>query len=140
MTISGALTVIAICFAVLTLLVVGSGIVLMMIALRIIRLEKTITREISGIKDQLAELVHTAKESSNRLGHTVQEVKSSAYRVGLLATGIAGFLEARRNPKKAGKRKGSRPWWVSGIALGYSLWKKRQRSKQNQPPSSSASA
>lgn len=46
MSIAGALTVIAICFAVLTLLVVGSGIALLVIALRVIRLEKSIGQEI----------------------------------------------------------------------------------------------
>ncbi len=139
MTSAGALTVIAICFAVLTLLVLGAGIMILIIALRVIRLEQTIAKEISEIKGQLAGIMHVARESTSRLGQTVQEVRTSAYRVGLVAAGITGFLQSRRGAKTAPRAK-ARPWWVSGLAFGYSLWKDRRRSQPSQPPSSHVSS
>ncbi len=138
MTISTALTIIAICFAVLTLLVIGLGIVLMVVGLRIIRLEKAITHEISTLRVQLGDLIQTARDSSSRFGETLKEFKQSAYRMGLAATGLAGILEARKHkdvkPSIASKKSKVRPWWISGLVLGYSLWKRRRKVKR--PPSS----
>ncbi len=143
MTISTALTIIAICFAVLTLLVIGLGIVLLVVGLRVIRLEKTITHEISTLRLQLGELIHTARDSSSRLGETLKEFKQSAYRMGLAATGLAGILEARKHRDSkssiAPKKSNVRPWWISGLALGYSLWKRRRKTKRH-PPSSGVSS
>ncbi|OLZ10899.1 hypothetical protein [Sulfobacillus thermosulfidooxidans] len=141
MTISTALTIIAICFIILTLIVVGLGIMLFIVTLRVIRLEKTITQEVSVLRRQLGELIQTARESSSRLGQTVQEFKASAYRMGLIATSIAGLIESRKAKtlKASPPKTKVRPWWLSTLALGYSLWNKRRKTKQS-PPSSSVSS
>lgn len=138
MTVSTALTVIAVCFAIFAIIVIGLGIALFIVILRVIRLEKTVSHEISEIRQLLSNLIHTARDSSSRLGETAKEFKQSAYRVGLVATGLAGLIESRKHkgvkltPAKLRK---VRPWWLSSLALGYSLWRKRRRKKQ---PSSSS--
>ncbi|HBQ95562.1 MAG TPA: hypothetical protein DD856_11475 [Sulfobacillus sp.] len=143
MTISTALTIIAICFAVLTLVVVGLGIVLLVVGLRVIRLEKTITHEIAALRRQLGDLIQTARDSSSRFGETLKEFKQSAYRMGLAATGLAGILESRKKravkPSIPPKKATVRPWWISALVLGYSLWKRRRKTKQH-PPSSGVSS
>ncbi|NMP21962.1 hypothetical protein [Sulfobacillus harzensis] len=123
-----ALTIIAIAMAVLAVIAILAVIFLLRLVIHLIAFEQTLGDELA----ELRSLVSNLRETTERVSHTVHDVQIAARRVGGAVGAIASLFMGRNT--RATRLK-SRPWWVTGAALGWTLIKRRRQKKAKQPKS-----
>lgn len=135
MSTSTALTVIAVSFSILTLLALAGVIVLFQVVKHLVALEKSVVHEIVELRKDLDGVLRHARDTSEQISKTVKELQRGVYNVGLLVSGVTSWLVTRKQLKKSPTEPvESRPWWINGLALTWSLVKtarKRARSKSS---------
>lgn len=129
-----ALTIIAVSFAVLTVLALVVAALLFSLVKRLGRLEQSVIREISDLRSEIQTLMRHIHNTSETIGHTVHEVQKTARRLGLLASGIGSWIGARRI--RGSLLDKTRPWWMSGLALGWTIYQRRRKAQKarSSPP------
>lgn len=118
-----ALTVIAVSLVILAML----GLIAVAILFRLVRisliLERSVVREISDLRAEIQAIVHHARDTSQKVSQSLNRVRDTTRIFDLLASGVGSWLlsRARGTPIKM------KPWWMSGLALGWTVYKNRRR-------------
>lgn len=128
MSTATALTIIAIAMAVLATIAIVAVIFLLRLVIHLIAFEQMLGNELA----ELRSLVGHLRETTDRVSQTVHDVRLAARRVGG-AMGVVASLFAGRTGRNA--RQKTRPWWLTGAALGWTLVKNRRRKKASQKTS-----
>lgn len=128
MSISTALTIIAVSFGILTLLALAGVIVLLQLVSRLVTLEKSVIHEIIELRQDVQGVLRHARDTSEQVSKTIQEVRQGAYNIGLLVSGITSWFVTRKQLKKPPTQPvESQPWWISGLAMTWSMVKNARR-------------
>ncbi len=128
MSSSTALTIIAVSFGILTLLALVAVIVLLQLVKRLIALEKSVVHEIVELRHDVQGVLRHARDTSEQVSKTIKEARQGVYNIGLLVSGVTSWLMTRKQLKKAPVESSeSRPWWVHGLALTWSIVKSARR-------------
>ncbi len=128
MSISTALTIIAVSFGTLTLLALAGVIVLFQLVKRLVTLEKSVVHEIVELRQDVQGVLHHARDTSEQVSKTIQEVRQGAYNVGLLVSGVTSWFVTRKQLKKSASQPvESQPWWINGLAVTWSMVKSARR-------------
>ncbi|MDA8195557.1 MAG: hypothetical protein M0Z53_16415 [Thermaerobacter sp.] len=128
-----ALTVIAVCLIIMTFTTLVAVALLLRLVQRLTGLERSVLQQVSDLQAEIASLMRQVRETSRRVQRTVQDVSTSARRVGKAAVHLSSWAGSGRSGL-AGLVK-PRPWWMSGIAMGWALYlRHRKRAGISRPP------
>lgn len=135
MTTQVDLTIIAIALLVMAIMAILVVVILVRVLLHLLVLEKELSEELRTISGDIHDVLKNVRETSSRVGDTIQKV-SSAMRV---ATALASVMGSRswlgREPRARAAETPSAAWWITGMRWAWSLWSiRRARRRTDGPP------
>lgn len=120
-----ALTIIAVCLMILVVMALAVVVALLMLVRRLIGLEHTVVHQVTNLREEIQSIVHHIRDTSDRVSHTVQDVRKTTRAVSKAARRIAGWLGNSSGQRTLLAK--ARPWWVSGLSMGWSLYQRRRK-------------
>lgn len=120
MSISAALTILAIAVAVMTMLAVAALVVFFLLVQRLLLFERTLMREIQRISRHVETVATQVEGTSSQIGKTVEQL-------GTLSRGLYTAFSLWSLWRKGDSRE--LPWWWKLGSWGWSQWRRRRRNQ-----------
>lgn len=127
-----SLTLIAISLIVLALVGIAGLAILWQVAKRLMVMENTVVKEIGELRSELQGIIRHARDTSQQVSETLQQVRRGAYNVGLVVSGLASWAFTRKRLRQSTASETEvQPWWITGASLAWSLLQRSRKKKSS---------